>query len=367
MDSTPPISLNVYQKRQAALLYHFSSMEFLDDMIRRVRALTAFTDQTLDYAVRVERDRAMREIGWDEGHLAANWSTHAHPMLADCLRGLLAQKRLRATESYDISGISGTLTGMSHFSMSWTLPEEEEKFLELSGEAIGLGAKLDSTVNHTFTDLRLASSWELYKDIFPAIPRFRVRTDIQGESGKRPVRTGVYVPQDDQFGTLQFAWTGNAAGALAMCETFSELALEYLNIVGRDKLWIAPSAARRIPSRGEPTDQYFDDWCREQKKMQFRDSISSRNARAFAKRPCKWYFVERVQDEFEDDALAATETDHNIRCTPNEIVPRSGWWHSPALRGDQGFRYFERGSTFPEVRTTEWGTVLWYYEADRQK
>lgn len=365
MTKTSPVSLNVYQKQQAALLYYFTSMEFLDQIIERVRALAAFTDQTLDYAVRIERDKAMRELGWTEGHLAGNWSTYAHPMLSDCLRALLSQKRLRATEWYDISGVSSTLTGMSHVSMNWTLPEEENKFLELSGEATAVGIKLDTTVNHTWTDLRMVSTWNQYKHLFPRMPKFRVRTDVEGESGKRPVRTGVYVPQDDSFGTLQFAWTGNAGGALEACETFSDLAREYIDIVGRDRMWRAPNEAASVQGRVEPTDKYFDDWCREHKQMKFRESISSRNARAFAKRPCKWYFVEQIVDEFEDDMPAAAEPSVRIRCLPGDSVPRSGWWHSPALHGEQGRRYFSQGSKFPDTAKTEWGAVFWYFDTDQ--
>jgi hypothetical protein len=367
MNDNFPMALNVYQKRQATLLYHFSSMEFLDSIISQVRALTAFSDQTLDYAIRVERDKAMRALGWDEGHLAANWSTHAHPMLNDCLRALLRQKQMRATEWYDISGVSSTLTGMSHFSMNWTLPAEEEKFLELRRDAVGTSMKLDTTINHTWTDLRLASAWEQYREKFPKIPKFRVRTDVEGESGKRPIRTGVYVPQDDPYGTLQFAWTGNNGGALAVCETFSDLAREYLTYVGRDKIWKAPNEVSKKQARGEPTDEYFDDWCRNQKRMKFPDYISSRNERAFVKRPCKWYFVEQITGEFDDDTSAEVNGPDKIRCLPGESVPRSGWWHSPALPAEQGRRHFKQGSTFPEIGTTEWGAVFWYYDAQQQQ
>jgi hypothetical protein len=115
MSRTQVVSLSPYQKRQATLLCYFTSMEYLDAIIESVRGLPAFTDQTLDYALRVERDQTMRALGWKEAHLAANWSADAHPMLIDWLRGLSAEKRLRASASYDISGVSCTLTGMSHF------------------------------------------------------------------------------------------------------------------------------------------------------------------------------------------------------------------------------------------------------------
>lgn len=360
-------SLNAYQKRQATLLYYFSSMEFLDIIIQSVQALTGFTDQTLDYVARVERDKAMRQLGWSDANLSSNWSTHAHPMLRDCLQGLFEQKAKRVMEWYDIAGINGTLTGMSHFSMNWTLPEEEEKFNELSGEALGVGAKLDTTVNHTWTDSRMATVWDQYQHLFPRLPLFRIREDVEGESGKRPVRTGVYVPQDDPYGTLQFAWTGNSGGALAQCETLSDLAREYLTTVGREKLWRAPSEALKRADRVEPTDKYFNDWCREQKGMKFPDAITSRNDRAYAKRSCKWYFVEQVGGEFEGETPAITQASDTLRCRSTDVVPRSGWWHSPALNGQEAFRHLEKGDKFPDIHTTDWGAVIWYYEPHRQK
>jgi hypothetical protein len=33
---------------------------------------------------------------------------------------------------------------------------------------------------------------------------------------------------------------------------------------------VAGTGAARKQDRAEPTDKYFDDWCRETKKMQFR-------------------------------------------------------------------------------------------------
>lgn len=367
MNQAKIISLSLYQKRQAALLYYFSSIEFLDQIIERAWALAAFTDTTLDHVTRIKRDKAMRQLGWAEGHLSSNWSTYAHPMLKDCLRGLLEQKRLRATEWYDIAGARDALTGMSHFSMNWTLPEEEQVFRQLSNEARGIAAKLDMTVLRFWTDLGMSSTWEQYQHQFPKIPKFRVRTDVEGESGKRPVRTGVYMPQDDPVGTLQFAWIGNSDGALGPCETFSKLALEYLSTIGRDKLWRAPSEALRKPDREEPTDEYFDDWCRTAKRMQFPDEISARNERAYSSGPCRWYFVERIADEFEDETVEVIPDPDRIRCLPGEPVPRSGWWYSPTLPGDQGLRHFSQGSSFPDASSTEWGAVFWYFDANRQK
>jgi hypothetical protein len=358
--------LNPYQKRQATLLYYFASMAYLDTIIERVRALTAFTDTTLDYAQRVARDKIMRQRGWKEEHLSSNWSTHAHPMLQDCLRGLLSQKALRVTESYDISGVRSTLTGMDHFSMNWTLPEEEIKFRELGSEARAVGNYLDKTISKRWHDYDMTWVWTELHNQFSQLPKYRVRTDVVAESGKRPIRTGVYVPENDEFGTLQFAWTGDSGGALTPSETLSGLAREYANEVGRDRLWTAPDSEKKVPGRVEFTDEYFDDWCRNRKHMNVPDTLSSRNPRAFTSRPCKWFYVEKIEGEFEETDQQQDFSGQRIRCEPGSVVPKTGWWHSPAIQGEGALRYFEAGTKFPELSAIEWGAVFWQYEPDHQ-
>ena len=56
-----------------------------------------------------------------------------------------------------------------------------------------------------------------------------------------------------------------------------------------------------------------------------------------------------------------------LRGLPSEVVPQTGWWHTPALKGAQGFRYFEQGQRFPATRTTGYGDVIWNYDPDQQK
>ncbi|RQR47935.1 pentapeptide repeat-containing protein [Burkholderia sp. Bp9126] len=46
---------------------------------------------------------------------------------------------------------------------------------------------------------------------------------------------------------------------------------------------------------------------------------------------------------------------------PGDVVPQSGWWVSPALGRDQGRRYFEAGEKFPDIKSTNWGLVIWSY------
>ena len=36
------------------------------------------------------------------------------------------------------------------------------------------------------------------------------------------------------------------------------------------------------------------------------------------------------------------------------------------LHGEQGFRYFEEGSRFADIASTEWGQVVWQFDPQRQ-
>ena len=55
-----------------------------------------------------------------------------------------------------------------------------------------------------------------------------------------------------------------------------------------------------------------------------------------------------------------------LRGLPNELVPRTGWWWSPAFTGADALRHFNQGEHFPSTETTNYGGVFWYYDADRQ-
>jgi uncharacterized protein YjbI with pentapeptide repeats len=48
---------------------------------------------------------------------------------------------------------------------------------------------------------------------------------------------------------------------------------------------------------------------------------------------------------------------------PGEVVPQSGWWVSPALGSEHGRRYFKAGEKFPDIKSTDWGLVIWTYNS----
>ncbi len=352
------MDLNIHQKRQAALLYHYTSAEYLESIIAAAREWLKTADATLDQAERSERDKLMALEGWEVGDTAANWSTYGHPMLADMMRMLYKQRAERAVEKYAPPNIRFTYMGLQHFSLNWTLPEEERKFEDAATACLAAASPLDAVLRRSWDDVDFEAEWETLRGIIRPLPRYKLRSDVVGESGRIPPRTGVYVPADDPFGALQFAWTGDEAGALGSCVTFTDLAKEYCALLGRELMWRNPH-----DPASDVTDLYFDKWC-EAKGLKV-ELGHGRNPHAFTSRPCKWYFVERIEGEYEDEP-AAPPTADRLRGEPGTRVPRSGWWYTPSIKGEQGFRYFEEGSHFPDTAHTEWGAVFWQFDPERQ-
>lgn len=52
-----------------------------------------------------------------------------------------------------------------------------------------------------------------------------------------------------------------------------------------------------------------------------------------------------------------------LKGLPGEQVPQSGWWVSPALGSEHGRRYFKAGEKFPDIKSTDWGLVIWTYNS----
>lgn len=72
------LELNPWHKRQAALIHHFTSMEYLKGLLPQVDSLLALTDQML--AERSHLDTAGRALaGWSSQSTASHFSTYAYP------------------------------------------------------------------------------------------------------------------------------------------------------------------------------------------------------------------------------------------------------------------------------------------------
>lgn len=79
---------------------------------------------------------------------------------------------------------------------------------------------------------------------------------------------------------------------------------------------------------------------------------------------------------YEDGTIPEEEKDYlaevpeprqeRLRGLPSETVPKTGWWHTPALSGETGLRYFKQGERFPQADASAYGNVIWNYDPANQ-
>ena len=364
----PEFILNKWQKRQATLLYHFSSMEYLKGLKKLLDQFISGVDITLDLAQAQARDELIANLRWGVRDTAANFGTYGFPALRDFQKSVNKQIAYMASENYHATGSNQCQRLLGELSLGWTTPEEQERF-EAGMNAIGNYASLiDGVMKHQWKEDNFATIWKENSSHFLMIPKFKVHTDIEAVSGKRPPKTGVYVPQDDPYGSLQFGWTGNDDGCLNDSKTFNILGLQALNLVGRDRLQTDDSRLLSIVKQ-----QQFIDAFKSGHNSIFSDLATYLNdsdeaavfisREGITKRPCKWYFVELIEGEFEaaadlDTADHDTSATH-IRVPANGACPVSGFYFTPAQTNSR--RHFKQGDIMPSVGN-EYGLTIWQWD-----
>jgi hypothetical protein len=251
------------------------------------------------------------------------------------------------------------------------MTEEEETAFKAQFEAIEQYAyRIDSAAGvggrRPLQDSVMLEQWTDHAHLFPKLPKFRVRTDVEGLSGKRPPRTGVYVAQDDPYATLQFAWTGNSDGILGEAQTFNERGLRMVAEVGRDTLWLDGPRLAPFAIREMERNPGLDTGMSTLEKVRANPTRASRAMAnvVYTSRPCKWYFVERVEGEFEDEDLDQADAKTSaqslrLRVEAGQPCPKSGYWFTPARENSR--THFETGQTMPDVGGT-WGATIWQWD-----
>ena len=233
------MELSLWQKKQATLLYHYASIEYLKPIHGMVNAIIKDIDATLQLASDEGRDRFYISEQWGMRDTSANWSTYAFPALLDLQKETVQSIAEIAFEIYHKTGVNYCSRSMHERSMMWATPDEEDRFEKQMQVLREYAYPIDKTLSRgplwridIFDD-----SWQKTKANFPRIPQFRLREDVLGESDKKPPRTGVYAPIDDPYGALQFAWTGNNYGELCDCTTLNQMGLDAVRAVGYENLW----------------------------------------------------------------------------------------------------------------------------------
>lgn len=364
--NTNNLTLSPWQKKQAALLYHFSSLAYLQSVKDRVDALMDFAANTLDTAARDNRDAGLKSKRWGNRDTSQNWGDNAWGFLADFQQGLAKDIANRSIEAYSVTGRNHCARGMAEFSMEWTTPDEQAKFDEIFSEASARASNIDVTTNKVgpisnWTDYSLALAWKANSPDFPKLPRLRVRPDVFAETGVVPVRTGVYFSADDPNASLQFAWTGGGGGKLLASSTFNDLGEAALAAVGRSRLWLdGPAMLDFVKAKqnhpGLRSDSFFGD----SQTPALAPSLVARQA--FMAQPCNWHFVEMIHDEFdeiEDDENPADGAVSGMRFAAGVSCPVAGFYFTPARHDSR--RYFTAGEVFPD-EASGYGATFWQFD-----
>ena len=366
----PDFHLNLHQKRQATLLYHWMSIDYLRDLKHLIDALIKGADVNLELAKQQGRDVLLANDRWGVRDTSANWSTFVYPALEDFRKATIKDIALRSTESYEFTGATQCSRMIDEFSSLWMTEEEETRFKEQFEKVYHHAQFIDFAAGvggsrHQLHDHSMALYWLECATQVPRMSKLRVRTDIEAITGKRPPRSGVYVAQDDEYATLQFAWTGNNDGQLGEAKTLGPAGRLAATSIGRDALWTdgRKMAAYAVNAfkRGDLTDYA---WYKPGDEADPDKAPWIVGEASITTRPCKWYFVERLEGQFDDDAIqdsvrGVAAVDAILRCEASQPCPREGYWFTPARPGS--LRCFAHAEVMPDVGG-DYGATVWQWD-----
>lgn len=368
--TSSPYELTKWQKTQAAMLYHFASMDYLKGLHRMISdAIDGFIEPLLMLAKEQRRDSVLVDPRWGTRDTAENWSNNAWPFLKEFQTSLAKDIAARAFERYGVSGVNEYFRGMEEYSTRWATVEEEQTFENIvraiSHYAHYIDLTLDDYFGNRWTDAEFGYAYPEFAATHSKIPRFRVRTDVIGESGKTPIRTGVYVSQDDPNATLQFGWIGNGGGKLRLSKTFSDIGVEALRKIGRKDLWFNDDKMFEFATTSQysalfrPTVYMLGQEHRDFASIAISDE-------AFVERPCNWFFVELVNGEFEDlEEISADASPSQAleRVSGGEKCRKTGFYFTPAQAGSR--RRLTQGETAPEF-DSPYGKTIWQWDPQQE-
>lgn len=354
--------LTAYQKRQAAILYHYASLDYLKGLIPLIDATIDAFHGVAQIAQDQGRDALFASKRWGVRDTSANADTHGTPFLSALRETTMQQIADVAFESYGQTDIRYAWGGLREVSTDWMSDAEYERYKSALDETYDYASKIDYTMDRqvSWHDASLTQEWLEFHTRFEPLPRFRVRTDVEAVTGRKPPRTGVYVSQDDPNGSLQFAWTGGDGGWLAECSTFNEVGVDALKEIGRADMWFNHAKMLQYVKNSRFTAVFKQE--DEFKWLEDDDEIARGllAKSAFITKPSKWYFVEMISGEFDEDSSSENESDAHmrLRCPAGQPCPREGWWFTPA---GEGRRYCKQGEVMPEIKS-DYGQTIWCWD-----
>lgn len=361
--------LTQWQKKQAALLYHFSSMKYLLGLKDRVDRLRAFAEGRIDESRSQGRDRYLHSAQWGDRNTTENWANNAWPFLADFQLSIARAIADLPSEIYHVTGASQCERGVSEVSMQWATKDEEKQFDAMIAEISSYAGEIDYTMQKRYSvsrwnDFGLTLAWVNNSEEIQPIPKFRIQPDIVSAVDELPPRTGVYVSLDDPNAALQFAWRGGHGGKIIMGSTFNDLGLEALSAIGRTKLWVDEIAMRDFICANMSHPALKDDpyIMKGHPQPSIAPSLIARNG--FTTRSGRWCLVELIEGEFETvegevESPASSLLMKNRRFSAGEICEHGGFYFTPARLNSR--RRFEIGDVFPSIDST-YGKTIWQWD-----
>jgi len=365
----PPYTLSLHQKRQATLLYYWMSMGYLKGLLAMIDALIQDAGTDLDKAKLQGRDAVLTNERWGVRDTSANWSTHVFPALEEFRQTTLADIAARTSEDFGRTGTNQCRRMISEHSSLWMTAEEEAQFKAQWDKVDDHGSMIDDAAGaggqRRMEDTRMVVEWHRNAHLFERLPLLRVRTDVVAETGKLPPRTGVYVAQDDPDATLQFAWTGNKNGILGVSQTYTDTGRRLVKAMGRRDFWVDRDRMTAFTISEMQANPKLDTGgiTLEDIRRNPRRAFQAIDHAAFTTRPCKWYYVEKIDGEFDDEVEAPRTTDRSgLRCEAGQLCPRTGWWITPSGAGTAGGRqHFTAGTVMPSLGNPGWVTI-WQFD-----
>lgn len=75
--------------------------------------------------------------------------------------------------------------------------------------------------------------------------------------------------------------------------------------------------------------------------------------------------IPEEEKEYLAEPGSAIPSGGSLRSFPGETVSKTGLWWSPAIDGGKP-RRFTQGDRLPDIATTDYGAVVWYFDPDKQ-
>lgn len=363
-------TLGSWQRKQAAMLYFYSSLEYLTRLQKMVsKMIDNIIDPSIELAVKERRDDRLASKKLGRRDTVENWSNNAWPFLKDLQISLLHDVIARSNGEYSTTSVMDRLRGMGEYSTVWATSAEEEKFATALANISAYSLPHDQTLEDSYNawdDFSLTKQFQEFAADRVVIPKFRIRRDITASTGQLPPKTGVYIATDDPNATLQFVWNSGRGAQLRPANTFNDIGLAALIEVGRDDLWLNDQKMFAFAMNGKNAETF-------RSNLTYGGSEWTKAASgtvamsAFQTTPSTWAFVEICPGETESIVSncrsVAAHDEGTQRIEGGSKCIHAGYYFTPSIEHSR--RFFKMGERTPDIRSS-YGKVFWQWDDSQE-